>query len=179
MTSRPAPPPEGERVASTLNREVPVAAPGEFEPLRLGAGRVSERGQLSVWPPVILAPMAGVTNLAFRSLCREYGAGLFVSEMITARGYLMGNRLTALLASSSPDKKPRSVQVYGADPVDLGEMVRSLVDEGVDHLFYLQGEQLLGGDGEAATDGSHPSDMGMVRYADAYEPALRALLRQY
>jgi hypothetical protein len=61
----------------------------------------------------------------------------------------------------------------------LGRAYRELQDEGVDHLFYLQGEQLLGGDGEAATDGSHPSDMGMVRYADAYEPALRALLRQY
>ncbi|MGB1049829.1 MAG: tRNA dihydrouridine synthase [Rhodothermales bacterium] len=83
--------------------------------------------------------MAGVTNLAFRSMCREYGAGLYVSEMITARGYLMGNRLTALLASSSPDEKPRSVQVYGADPVDLGEMVRSLVDEGVDHLDINMG----------------------------------------
>jgi len=54
-----------------------------------------------------------------------------------------------------------------------------LQDEGVDHIFYLQGDQLLGHDGEAATDGSHPSDLGMVRYADAYEPALRAMLRQY
>ena len=122
-----------------MNREVPVAGPGEFTPLRLGEGRVGAEGVLQVWPPVVLAPMAGVTNLAFRSLCREYGAGLYVSEMITARGYLNGNRLTALLASSSPDERPRSVQVYGADPVDLGEMVRSLVDEGVDHLDINMG----------------------------------------
>ncbi|MEZ4702002.1 MAG: SGNH/GDSL hydrolase family protein [Rhodothermales bacterium] len=54
-----------------------------------------------------------------------------------------------------------------------------LQDEGVDRLYYLEGEQLLGEDGEAATDGSHPNDMGMVRYADAYEPALRAILAQY
>ena len=109
-----------------LNRDVPVASPGEFGPLQIGPLRVAV--------PVILAPMAGVTNLAYRSLCREFGAGLYVSEMITARGYLMGNRLTNLLAASHPDEKPRSVQVYGADPKDLGEMVRSLVDEGVDHL---------------------------------------------
>jgi lysophospholipase L1-like esterase len=49
----------------------------------------------------------------------------------------------------------------------------------VDRLHYLDGDALLGLDGEAATDGSHPSDLGMVRYADAYEPALRAMLRQH
>jgi nifR3 family TIM-barrel protein len=78
--------------------------------------------------------MAGVTNYPFRSLARAFGAGLYVSEMITARGYLLGNRLTHLLASSRPDEKPRSVQVYGTDPVDLGEMVRALVDDGVEHV---------------------------------------------
>jgi nifR3 family TIM-barrel protein len=102
------------------------ARPGEFEPLRLN--------DLEVWPPVVLAPMAGVTNYAFRSLCREFGAGLFVSEMITARGYLEGNRLTRLLASSGPDERPRSVQIYGSDPVDVGEMARALAGEGVEHI---------------------------------------------
>ena len=102
------------------------AEAGEFEPLGLGP--------LSVWPPVVLAPMAGVTNYPFRSLCREFGAGLYVSEMITARGYLEGNRLTRLLAGSQPDESPRSVQLYGTDPVDLGEAARALADEGVEHL---------------------------------------------
>jgi nifR3 family TIM-barrel protein len=114
------------RFSSTLNAHVAPAAPGEFKELRLGRLRVS--------PPVVLAPMAGVTNYAFRSLCREFGAGLYVSEMITARGYLNGNRLTCLLASSRADEKPRSVQIYGSDPVDIGEMAKSLVDDGVDHL---------------------------------------------
>ncbi len=136
MIDRPEP---TARLCSPINANVPVAGAEEFAPLRLGEGRVSAGGVLSVWPPVVLAPMAGVTNLAFRSLCREYGAGLYVSEMITARGYLMGNRLTTLLASSSPDESPRSVQVYGADPVDLGEMVKSLVDEGVHHLDINMG----------------------------------------
>lgn len=114
------------RVATAINREVPVAAQGEFQALDLGG--------LQVWPPVVLAPMAGVTNYPFRSLCREFGAGLYVSEMITARGFLNGNRLTQLLASSGPDEKPRSIQVYGSDPIDVGEMVRALVGEGVDHV---------------------------------------------
>ena len=102
------------------------ARPGEFAPLALGG--------LRVWPPVVLAPMAGVTNYPFRALCRGFGAGLYVSEMITARGFLNGNRLTTLLASSRPDERPRSVQVYSADPDDARRMVAALVDQGVDHV---------------------------------------------
>jgi nifR3 family TIM-barrel protein len=78
--------------------------------------------------------MAGVTNYAFRSLCRDFGAALYVSEMITARGFLEGNGRTRLLASSGPDEFPRSVQVYGTDPAAIEEMVRVLVGEGVHHV---------------------------------------------
>ncbi len=115
------------RVATPVNAEVPVAAEGEFPKLHIGP--------LEVWPPVVLAPMAGVTNAPFRSLCREFGAGLYVSEMITARGYLMRNRLTHKLASFDADEKPRSLQIYGSDPIDVGAMTRELVSEdAVDHL---------------------------------------------
>jgi len=111
---------------SDVNRLVPVARPGEFRPLAIGP--------LRVWPPVVLAPMAGVTNYPFRSLCRAYGAGLYVSEMISARGYLHGNRATRLIASSRPDETPRSVQIYGTEPREVEEMAKSLVEAGVDHL---------------------------------------------
>ena len=103
-----------------------VARPGEFEPLAVGP--------LSIWPPVVLAPMAGVTNYPFRQLCRELGAGLYVSEMITARGFVMGNRVTHKLAGSHPQERPRSIQIYGSDPTDVDAMVRALVAEGVDHI---------------------------------------------
>ncbi len=102
------------------------ARPGEFRPLVLGP--------LSVWPPVVLAPMAGVTNHPFRSLCREFGAGLYVSQMITARGWLEGNRVTRMLARPQPGEHPRSMQIYGSDPRDLAAMVSELVDEGIDHV---------------------------------------------
>lgn len=115
-----------ERFASPQNLEVPPASPGEFEPLRLGP--------LSVWPPIVLAPMAGVTNAPFRALCRDFGAGLYVSEMITARGYLLENVNTRRLAQAVPDERPRSIQIYGSDPRDVGEMVAALVEEGVDHI---------------------------------------------
>ncbi len=113
-------------VAAECNRHVPPAETGEFEPLNLGP--------LRIWPPVVLAPMAGVTNLAFRRMCKEYGAGVCTSEMITARGYRMGNSMTHLLAAGGVGEFPRSVQVYGSDPLDVGEMVAALVADGVDHV---------------------------------------------
>jgi nifR3 family TIM-barrel protein len=112
---------------SALNRAVPPAAAGEFRPVAIGP--------LSVWPPVVLAPMAGVTNPPFRTLCRRYGAGLYVSEMITARALVEGNRKTVLMASFGPDETTRSLQLYGVDPHHVGEAVRLLVGEDrVDHV---------------------------------------------
>jgi nifR3 family TIM-barrel protein len=78
--------------------------------------------------------MAGVTNHAFRSLCRDFGAGLYVSEMITARGLLEGNARTLLLASGAAHERPRSVQLYGSDPHAVGEATRLLVAGGVEHV---------------------------------------------
>ncbi|MBP6730116.1 MAG: tRNA-dihydrouridine synthase, partial [Microthrixaceae bacterium] len=68
-------------------------------------------GDLAVSPPVVLAPMAGVTNAPFRRLCRRHGAGLYVAEMITARAYVEGNRKTMRLAGFDADESPRSIQL--------------------------------------------------------------------
>jgi nifR3 family TIM-barrel protein len=92
-------------------------------------------GPLTVDPPVVLAPMAGITNGPFRRLCREYGAGLYVSEMIGARSLLEGDEKTHELARFAPDEIPRSIQLYGTDPGSLGEAVAHLVGvERVDHI---------------------------------------------
>ncbi len=113
---------------SEENRDVPPARPGEFAPLRLGP-------RLVVSPPVVLAPMAGVTNYPFRRLCRRFGAGLYVSEMITARPLVEGNQKTLRIADFGPEETPRSLQLYGVDPYYVGEAVRRLVGEGrVDHI---------------------------------------------
>jgi len=112
---------------SAENRDVPLARPGEFAPLRVGP--------LSVWPPVVLAPMAGVTNYPFRKICKQFGAGLYVSEMITARPLVEGRDKTLKLADFGPDESPRSLQLYGVDPYFVGEAVKRLVGEGsVDHV---------------------------------------------
>ena len=92
-------------------------------------------GSLEVSPPVVLAPMAGVTNYPFRSLCRRFGAGLFISEMVTARPLVEGRERTLKLADFGPDESPRSLQLYGVDPIYVGEAVRRLVGDGrVDHI---------------------------------------------
>jgi nifR3 family TIM-barrel protein len=92
-------------------------------------------GDLEVWPPVVLAPMAGVTNVPFRTLCRRYGGGLYVSEMVGARGLVEGNDKSELKASFGPDESPRSIQLYAIDPDDAAAATDLLVGEGrVDHL---------------------------------------------
>ena len=92
-------------------------------------------GPLTIDPPVVLAPMAGVTNAPFRRLCREFGAGLYVSEMIGARGLVEGDQKTLALAAFDPDESPRSIQLYGTDPGSLGEAVRRLVE--IDHVDHI------------------------------------------
>ncbi|HRE03580.1 MAG TPA: tRNA dihydrouridine synthase DusB [Ilumatobacteraceae bacterium] len=93
-------------------------------------------GQHSVWPPVVLAPMAGVTNAAFRTMCRRFGPGLvYVNEMVMATALVHGSAKTDRMATFGPGDTFRSLQVYGSDPVMVGEAVRRLVDaDRVDHI---------------------------------------------
>ena len=90
-------------------------------PLRLGP--------IDVVPPVVLAPMAGITNAAFRRLCAEQGAGLYVSEMITSRGVVERDEKTLSMLAFDPTETVRSVQLYGVDPHYVGEAVRILAGE--------------------------------------------------
>lgn len=85
--------------------------------------------------PVVLAPMAGITNAPFRTLCREQGAGLFVSEMITARALVERDEKTLRMIRFAADESPRSLQLYGVDPVIMGRAVQMVVDEDLaDHV---------------------------------------------
>ncbi|HWI32095.1 MAG TPA: tRNA dihydrouridine synthase DusB [Microbacterium sp.] len=99
-------------------------APG---PLRIG--------RLDIDVPVVLAPMAGITNTAFRRLCREYGAGLYVSEMITSRALVERNDTTMRLIRHHESETPRSIQLYGVDPKTVAEAVRIIVAE--DHADHI------------------------------------------
>ncbi|ABY24630.1 tRNA-dihydrouridine synthase [Renibacterium salmoninarum ATCC 33209] len=108
--------------------DVPVATDRlELPPLRLG--------NITVDTPVVLAPMAGITNTAFRRLCREYGGGLYVAEMVTSRALVERTPESLRIISHDEDEKVRSVQLYGVDPITVGKAVRMLVEE--DHADHI------------------------------------------
>ena len=85
--------------------------------------------------PVVLAPMAGITNSAFRTLCREQGAGLFVSEMVTARALIERREETFRLIKPGIGETPRSIQLYAVDPNVVGKAIDLLGAENLaDHI---------------------------------------------
>lgn len=92
-------------------------------------------GSLTIDSPVVLAPMAGITNTAFRRLCREYGQGLYVSEMITSRALVERTDTSLRLIKHHESETLKSIQLYGVDPFYMGEAVKYLVDNGLaDHI---------------------------------------------
>jgi nifR3 family TIM-barrel protein len=92
-------------------------------------------GNLELDVPVVLAPMAGITNTAFRRLCREYGAGLYVSEMITSRALVERTPESMRLIRHHESETTRSIQLYGVDPKTVAEAVTMLVAEDrADHI---------------------------------------------
>jgi nifR3 family TIM-barrel protein len=92
-------------------------------------------GSLRVQTPVVLAPMAGITNAAYRRLCREQGAGLYVCEMITSRGVVERDTTTLSMLVFDELEDVRSVQLYGTDPVYVGKAAEILCAEyGVGHI---------------------------------------------
>jgi nifR3 family TIM-barrel protein len=99
-------------------------------------------GPITLASPVVLAPMAGVTNVAFRILCRELEqeragtvSGLYVCEMVTARALVERHPVTMHMTTFSADESPRSLQLYTADPATTYEAVRMVADEGrADHI---------------------------------------------
>ncbi|WP_051276952.1 tRNA dihydrouridine synthase DusB [Marmoricola sp. URHB0036] len=102
-------------------------APPLRRPLRLG--------DLEVPTPVVLAPMAGITNAAYRRLCSEQGAGLYVCEMITSRGLVEGDATTRQMLVFDEQESVRSVQLYGTDPAYVGKATEILCAEyGVAHV---------------------------------------------
>ncbi|KTR39052.1 MULTISPECIES: tRNA dihydrouridine synthase DusB [Curtobacterium] len=107
--------------------DTPSTAPRTAKPLRIGP--------IEVEAPVVLAPMAGITNMAYRRLCREYGAGLYVCEMITSRALVERTPVSMQLIQHHESETPRSIQLYGVEPNTVAEAATILVGEDrADHI---------------------------------------------
>lgn len=96
-------------------------------------------GKVRIANPFVLAPMAGVTDLSFRRLCKEMGAGLVCMEMVSAKAISFHNKNTAALMKIDPAEHPVSMQLFGNDPVLMGEVARSIEDHPFDILDINMG----------------------------------------
>jgi nifR3 family TIM-barrel protein len=111
----------------TAGSAAPATPAPAVAPLRIGPHTSTT--------PVVLAPMAGITNSAFRRLCREHGRGFYVSEMVTSRALVERSAESMRLVTFDADESPRSLQLYGVDPVTVAAAVRMVVDEDLaDHV---------------------------------------------
>lgn len=96
-------------------------------------------GNVTLDNNVILAPMAGVTDLPFRLLCREQGAGLVCMEMVSAKAIYYNNKNTEALMAVHPDERPASLQLFGSDPVIISEMAKRIEERPFDILDINMG----------------------------------------
>lgn len=92
----------------------------ELKPLKIG--------DVVLKNPFVLAPMAGVSDMPYRLLCHEMGAGLVCMEMISAKAILYNNKNTGLLMEIHPEEKPVSLQLFGSDPKIISEMAKRIED---------------------------------------------------
>ena len=96
--------------------------------------RTLKIGNVTLENNLILAPMAGVTDLPFRLLCKEQGAGLICMEMVSAKAISFHNRNTEALMEIDPREKPVSLQLFGSDPDIISEMAKYIEEKPFDIL---------------------------------------------
>lgn len=96
-------------------------------------------GNVTLDNPLVLAPMAGITDLPFRLLCREQGAGLLCMEMVSAKAIYYRNKNTEKLLETDPREHPVSLQLFGSDPDILAEMAAQIEERPFDILDFNMG----------------------------------------
>ena len=96
-------------------------------------------GNVTLGNPLVLAPMAGVTDLVFRLLCKEQGCGLVYTEMVSAKGIYYNNKNTGILLEVNPEEKPVSLQLFGRDPKIMSEMAKRIEEIPFDILDINMG----------------------------------------
>ena len=101
--------------------------------------RTLKIGNVIIENPVALAPMAGVTDLPFRLLCKEQGCGLLYTEMVSAKAIYYGNKNTKPLMEIHEGEHPVSLQLFGSEPKLMGEMAKKIEEQPFDVLDINMG----------------------------------------
>lgn len=96
-------------------------------------------GNLKLTVPLLLAPMAGITDLPFRVICRELGCGMTVSEMVSAKGLLYKNIKTFDMLRIDPGERPTAIQLFGSVPHELAEAAVTVAKNGADVIDFNMG----------------------------------------
>ena len=96
-------------------------------------------GSVEIENPFVLAPMAGITDLPFRLLCKEQGAGLLYTEMVSAKAISYHNRNSVSLMETDPKEHPVALQLFGSEPELMGEVAKSIEDQPFDILDINMG----------------------------------------
>ncbi len=139
-------------------------------------------GSLQFDNPVFLAPMAGVTDLPFRVICRQYGAGLVYSEMISAKGLYYHDKKTADLMRFDPAELPAAIQVFGSDPAIMGQIAPRLLETGAALIDINMGcpapKIVSNGDGSALMKNPALAGQVMRAVADAVSCPVTVKIRK-
>ena len=91
-------------------------------------------GNVDIQGKLVLGPMAGVTDLPFRMLCKEKGADLIYTEMVSAKGIMYNNRNTIPLLEVKEEERPVALQLFGSDPDILATMAHKIEDRNFKHI---------------------------------------------
>ena len=102
-------------------------------------------GNIELSAPLALAPMAGITDLPFRLICRRLGCGMTVSEMVSAKGLLYKNVKTTEMLRIDDGERPTAIQLFGSVPAELAEAARMVEASGADMIDFNMGCPCRGG----------------------------------
>ena len=138
-------------------------------------------GDLCIERPVILAPMAGVTDLPFRVLCREQGCGMVCTEMVSAKAITYKNKNTFLLMETVPQERPVSLQLFGSDPDIMAEAARMIADRDFDVLDVNMGCPVpkVVNNGEGSALMKQPEQLEPLQVPQAADVTLKDLAFAY
>ena len=102
-------------------------------------GDIMRIGNIKLDVPLVLAPMAGISDLPYRVICRQFGCGLTVSEMVSAKGLLYNNEKTFAMLQIDPAERPTAIQLFGSVPEELAEAAKIVEDHGADIIDFNMG----------------------------------------